>query len=213
MVNLYKQSDYENALKLKKKLLKIYFICIGALLVPMGVLFGLYLSLPFASTSKIKSLGNLYLVLNCIITAIGVIFSFIYLGIPYKRARAYFKMLDDIKVGQKVKNVSTMSNPVESPLCKAEVIKLKINGYNPSAQRDKTPKTQHNAAKIDLFFLGVVEISFVISPKTPFPFFGYIISYIFPQCNTQKTRLFYKPSLFSIFSFVDLLTFRWYNLP
>ncbi len=107
MVNLYKQSDYDDALKLKKKLLKIYFICIGALLVPMGVLFGLYLSLPFASTSKIKSLGNLYLVLNCIITAIGVIFSFIYLGIPYKRAKAYFKMLDDIKVGQKVKNVST----------------------------------------------------------------------------------------------------------
>ena len=107
MVNVYKQSDYDNALKLKKKLLVIYFICIGVLAIPAGVLFGLYLSLPYASTPQIEGQGTLYLIINCLITAIGVIFSFVYLGIPYKRAAAYFKMLDDIKVGQKVKNVST----------------------------------------------------------------------------------------------------------
>ena len=107
MVNVYKQSDYTNALNLKKKLLVIYFICIGVLAIPLGILFGLYLSLPYASTPQIENQGTLYLVLNCIITAVGVIFSFIYLGIPYKRAAAYFKLLDDIKVGQKVKNVST----------------------------------------------------------------------------------------------------------
>lgn len=107
MVNVYKQSDYDNALKLKKKLLVIYLICIGVLLVPMGILFGLYLSLPYASTPQIEWQGNLYMIINCIITTLGVIFSFVYLGIPYKRAKSYFKLLDDIRVGQKVKNVST----------------------------------------------------------------------------------------------------------
>ncbi|MBQ7373357.1 MAG: hypothetical protein IJW64_02190 [Clostridia bacterium] len=118
MVNLYKQSDYDDALKLKKKLLKIYFVCLGVLAIPIGILFGLYLSQPFASTTEIKNTNNLYLVLNCFITAIGIIFSFIYLGIPYKRAKAYFRMLDDIKVGQKVKNVSTF---VQNDLSVTEV--------------------------------------------------------------------------------------------
>ena len=114
MIQLYNESDFHNALNLKKRLLTIYLCCIGALFCATMVFFILYLRLPYPSTSEIESKKNLYLVINGIITAIGIIFSFIYIGIPYKRARYYYKLLEDIKLGQKVKNVSTFINNDES---------------------------------------------------------------------------------------------------
>ena len=107
MVQLYKQSDYENALKLKKKLLYFYFAGLSVFLAGAIVFFVLYLSLPYASTPEIEGLGTTYLIINCIITAVAVILSFFYLGIPYKRASSYFRLLDDFKIGQKVKNQGT----------------------------------------------------------------------------------------------------------
>ena len=114
MINVYKQEDYENALKLKTKLLKFYFLGLGVFLVPLTIIFILYLRLPYPSTPDIQKLSTLYMVINCVITAIAIILSFIYLGIPYKRARAYFRLLHDIKIGQKVKNVSTFIQNDES---------------------------------------------------------------------------------------------------
>jgi hypothetical protein len=114
MVQIYKEIDYDNALNLKKKLLYIYFAVLAVLFVATVVMFILYLSLPFASTQEIKNQGNLYLVINSIISAVGVVFSFVYLGIPYKRAKAYFRLLNDIKTGQKIKNVSTFIQNDES---------------------------------------------------------------------------------------------------
>ena len=114
MVQIYSESDYLNAYKLKKKLLTVYFCCIGFLLAAVGVFFALYLRLPYASTDEIARQGNVYKLINISVTAVGIVFSFIYLGIPYKRAKAYFKLLDDIKTGQKVKNVSTFIQNDES---------------------------------------------------------------------------------------------------
>ena len=114
MTNVYKQEDYENALKLKKKLLKFYFLGLGVFVAAMAVFLVLYIRLPYPTLKSVKLKGNLYLVINCALTAIAIILSFIYLGIPYKRARAYFRLLDDIKVGQKVKNVSTFLQNDES---------------------------------------------------------------------------------------------------
>lgn len=107
MINVYEQKDYDNALKLKRKLLKIYFAILSVFLAGTLVFFILHLRLPYTSTPELEKKDNLYLVFNCVITGIAIIFSFIYLGIPYKRAKAYFKLLDDIKIGQKIKNVST----------------------------------------------------------------------------------------------------------
>ena len=146
MVNIYKQSDYTNALKLKKKLLKIYFVCIAILIVPVAILFGLYLSLPYASTPEIKGQGTLYMVLNCTITAIGIIFSFIYLGIPYKRAKAYFRLLDDIKVGQKVKNVSTF---VQNDLSVVEVGNVDFHVMVVLEWSDKTQEFMRRHVLVD----------------------------------------------------------------
>ena len=107
MINVYTQSDYDNALKLRKKLLIWYFIGLGVFLIPVTVIFILYLNMPYPSTPELEKQKNLYMVINCIISGIAVILSFIYLGIPFKRANAYRKLLEDIKQGQKVKNVST----------------------------------------------------------------------------------------------------------
>ena len=107
MVQLYKQSDYENAFNLKKKLLVFYFIGLSVFVIPMVVLFILYLSLPYASTPELESLGNTYLILNCVITGLAIFLSFVYFGIPYKRAKSYFNLLNDFKIGQKVKNQGT----------------------------------------------------------------------------------------------------------
>ena len=114
MINVYKQEDYENALKLKKNLLKFYFLGLSVFVVSTIVLFILYLRLPYPSTDEIQNKTTLYMVLNCVITGVAIILSFVYLGIPYKRVKAYFRLLNDIKIGQKVKNVSTFIQNDES---------------------------------------------------------------------------------------------------
>ena len=114
MVNVYEQKDYDNALLLKKRLLGYYFIGLSVFLVATLVIFILYLRMPYPSTKELANRKTLYMVINCVITGIAIILSFIYLGIPYKRARAYFRLLDDIKIGQKVKNESTFLQNDES---------------------------------------------------------------------------------------------------
>ena len=114
MVNIYEQNDYKNAYNLKKKLLNFYFIGLSIFFIATVVFFILYIRLPYQSTPEIKRQGNTYMVINCSLTAVAIILSFVYLGIPYKRAKAYFRLLDDIKIGQKVKNVSTFLQNDES---------------------------------------------------------------------------------------------------
>ncbi len=107
MTNVYTENDYGNALKLKKKLLYIYFVVLAVGIVACAVVFILFLRMPYISTPELESKKNLYQFLVCLISAIEVIFSFIYLGIPYKRAKYYFKLMDDIKTGRKMLSEST----------------------------------------------------------------------------------------------------------
>lgn len=107
MTNVYTENDYDNALKLKKKLLYIYFAVLTVGIVACAVVFILFLRMPYISTPELEAKKNLYQFLVCLISAIEVIFSFIYLGIPYKRAKYYFKLMDDIKTGRKMLSEST----------------------------------------------------------------------------------------------------------
>lgn len=107
MTNVYNDKDYENALKLKKKLLAIYFAVLAAGIIGCAVFFVLFLRLPYISTSELESQKQLYLFFACLISGVEIVFSFIYLGIPYKRAKCYFRLMDDIKVGRKMLNEST----------------------------------------------------------------------------------------------------------
>ena len=107
MTNLYTDDDYIKAKKNKKTLLTRYFAVIAVLLAVCLVLFVCFLQLPYQSTSELIKEKNIYLVSVCCISVIGVIFSVIYIGIPYKRAKYYFRFLDDTKTGDKQMSVST----------------------------------------------------------------------------------------------------------
>ena len=91
MVNLYTDADYDNALKLKKRLLAIYFAVLTVFVAAFAVVFVLFLQLPYQSTQKIIDKKDLYLFINCALSVVLVIFSVIYLSIPYKRAKWYFR--------------------------------------------------------------------------------------------------------------------------
>ena len=64
MNNVYTQSDYDNALKLRKNLLIWYFIGLGVFLIPVTVIFILYLNMPYPSTTELEKQKNLYLVIK-----------------------------------------------------------------------------------------------------------------------------------------------------
>ncbi len=107
MIKLYEEKDYESAYRLKKKLFTIYLAILIVTLVLCGVFLTLFLFLPYPSTQELTLKKNLYLTADCALSVAFVIFSVIYLSIPYKRAKFYFKMLDDIKTGDKQFNEST----------------------------------------------------------------------------------------------------------
>ncbi len=107
MIKLYEEKDYENAYKLKKKLFTVYMVILGVTLAACAVFFTLFMLLPFAYNAEIRFQKNLYLFIDCALSAAFIIFSVVYLSIPYKRAKYYFKMLDDTKTGDKQLNEST----------------------------------------------------------------------------------------------------------
>ena len=75
MTNVYNDKDYENALKLKKKLLAIYFAVLAAGIIGCAVFFVLFLRLPYISTSELESQKQLYLFFVCLISGVEIVFS------------------------------------------------------------------------------------------------------------------------------------------
>ncbi len=107
MTNIYEESDYINAKKLKDKLKLIYFIILGVVLILATILYLKFFFLPYESNAEVKSQRLTYQILMVVLFSIFVLFSFVYLGIPFKRARRYFIFLDDVKTGRKEKSEST----------------------------------------------------------------------------------------------------------
>lgn len=107
MIHLYNDGDYAAAKARKNKLLAIYFVVFGVLFAVCLTLFICFLQLPYQYTESLVNQKNAYLVSVCAVSVSGVIFSVVYLGIPYKRAKYYFRFLDDTKTGDKQISVST----------------------------------------------------------------------------------------------------------
>ena len=107
MINLYTEKDYEDAVKLKKKLLTIYFIVFGVLFVASAIIFTAYMLMPYPSTMELTAKKNLYIFLDSAISVVFILFSFVYLCVPYRRVKYYVRMLDDMKTGEKVTNEGT----------------------------------------------------------------------------------------------------------
>ena len=107
MTKLYDDKDYETAYRLKRKLLAVYLAALTAVFAACAVVFVLFLLMPYASTPELKARKDLYMFIDCALSVLFAIYSVIYICIPYRRARFYFKMLDDMRVGEKTKNVAT----------------------------------------------------------------------------------------------------------
>lgn len=96
MKNLYKNLDLYNAMRQKKRL----FLCYVA----VAVFYALFLSACIAFYCLLPyndGRGVIIIVAASIVTGIFIVFSFPYLGISYKRSKAYCKMLKYLSCGLK----------------------------------------------------------------------------------------------------------------
>lgn len=94
--------EIEKVKKQKKITLAIYFIALALYVIASGIIFWWYLTLPYKSSSI-----TLVRVSEYSISGVFVIFSFIYLGIVYKRVKKYYKLCSHFKDG--IKEVYTGS--------------------------------------------------------------------------------------------------------
>lgn len=101
MTEYFKSEFVENAKKQRNRVLIFYFsvlfvfvaLCVAALI--------WYVGLPYASPEILKVKLVIYP-----ITAVFVIFSFLYLGIKFKRVRKYYALVKRISVGLKEKTTA-----------------------------------------------------------------------------------------------------------
>lgn len=93
-ITYYTDEELEKAKKQKKKTLAIYFIVLGVYALFSAAMYIWYFGLPYNS-SKITGVKWL----QYSVTALFVIFSFIYLGIPFKRVRRYYKQCVNLSTG------------------------------------------------------------------------------------------------------------------
>jgi len=102
MTEYFTESLHSEVKAQRKKCLLIYYIALGAfVLMSVGFLVW-YIFMPYKSP-------NITLV-KCIhlpLTGIFVIFSFIYLGIPFKRCNKFYRYCEKLSVGRKETSVCT----------------------------------------------------------------------------------------------------------
>lgn len=98
MTYYFNEEWVNKARKRKNILLSVYFITLAFYLLLTVGMFIWYKTLPYKSPtiSTIKCI-------HYPITAVFVLFSFIYLMIPFWRARAYYLLVSDMKKGKKEK--------------------------------------------------------------------------------------------------------------
>ncbi len=102
MVEFFKQQELDDVKQQKKRVLTWYLIILGVyLLVSVGLILW-YVTLPYKSKTI-----TLLKFIHYTLTALMVIFSFIYLGIVFKRVRRFYKMLFNMSVG--IRETSTGS--------------------------------------------------------------------------------------------------------
>lgn len=94
MIEYFFESEFTQIKKQRKKVLVVYFVVLSIYLIISLGLFLWFRTLPFMS-SKISTIKWIHYP----ITAVFVIFTFIYLGIPYKRVNRYYALLRNMMTG------------------------------------------------------------------------------------------------------------------
>ncbi len=96
MTKLYHDLDLVDAMRQKRRLLAGFLCVTGVYLAGLITCLTLYILLPYHDPT-----GVWYVVGTSVLTGLYIIFCFPYMGISYKRSRAYCKMLKFISVGLK----------------------------------------------------------------------------------------------------------------
>ncbi len=96
MTKLYSDNDLWDAIRQKRRILGVFLGITALYLVGLIVIVVFYTMLPYKDPS-----GTWYIVGASVLTAIYIFFSFPYMGICFKRSRAYCKMMKYISVGLK----------------------------------------------------------------------------------------------------------------
>ena len=96
MIQFFDENEFISARKQKWRVLIVYFIILAIYAVISTGMFLWFRTLPYKSKeiTKVKIIHHL-------ITVVFVIFSFIFLGIKYKRVKNYFDMNLNMKTGMK----------------------------------------------------------------------------------------------------------------
>lgn len=102
MVEYFKEEQFLQAKRQRKTVLMWYFIVMGVYLAASIGLFIWYLTLPYKSPT-ITTVKWIHYPLS----ALAVVFSFIYLGIPYKRVNRYYRLNRNLMTG--IRETSTDS--------------------------------------------------------------------------------------------------------
>ncbi len=98
MVKYFHEEELTKAKKQRKFCLIVYFIILGLYVAVSAAIFTWYLLLPYKS-SDITTVK----LIEYPLTALFVIFSFIYLGVPFKRVNKYYKLCRNMVGGLKEK--------------------------------------------------------------------------------------------------------------
>ena len=102
MTDYFVEKYYLDAKKQRKMVLTVYFIILAVYLVASVACYWWYRTLPYMS-GKITTVK----IIHYTLTGIMVIFSFVYLGIPYKRVNRYYKLTHNLMTG--IRETSTGS--------------------------------------------------------------------------------------------------------
>ncbi len=94
MENIYEQADFDLVKKQKRNLKIWYFVALGVFVAFAVVMFVFYRLEPYKSPN-ITTMK----IITYTVTGVFVIFSYIYLAIPFKRIRNYCKILHGIETG------------------------------------------------------------------------------------------------------------------
>lgn len=107
MIEYYTDAEMYSAKKQKKKTLAIYFIVLGGFVAASLCFLAYFWTLPYAGYRDTARKISIIKGAHYSLTAIFVIFSFIYLGVKFKRVNRYYKTCVHISTGLREQSVGS----------------------------------------------------------------------------------------------------------
>ncbi|MBO4251083.1 MAG: hypothetical protein J5911_00285 [Clostridia bacterium] len=99
MTEYYTEADLSAARKQRKRTLVFFYIVLGLFVATSVALFVYYRTLPYESYGDTASKIALLKGIHYSLTALFVVFAFIYLGIKFKRVNRYYKLCRNMSSG------------------------------------------------------------------------------------------------------------------